>query len=64
MLSASPIPSDMREFFTWCAQTARAEALDKTQVIAMFGEKINSKELQVQDLPPDGFSFLTELFIE
>ena len=49
--------------FTWCSEASKASVLNENEVFAFFNDKINANELNVQNLPVEGFTFLSNLFI-
>ncbi len=67
LLTQSPVKSDFTEFLTWCngacqAQTAITTVLDLEEAGDFFSELINTKSLNLVDLPVVGFDFLKIYF--
>ena len=62
------IPSDQEEFLIWCKlsceqSTSTSQILDLNEVGQFFTEKMQSKELDIKNLPLVGFEFLSHYFL-
>ena len=64
----SPVKADGAEFLKWCTtacqeSTSDCEILDLGEVGELFSHLLNSKVLDVQSLPEEGFEFIQNYFI-
>lgn len=59
----SKIPSDSHEFLIWCKSLCETNSISKSildlnEVGEFFNEKMQSRELDLKNLPMVGFEFL------